>query len=61
MYNCQEQSYDLFDNAFVVQANRLGINDIFCISSLIFIALNQLIWLTKPGNMVDSGGATSYE
>lgn len=57
----QEQSYDLFDKVLVVQADMLGINDIFWISSLIFIALIPLVWLTKPGKMADSGGATSYE
>ena len=57
----QEQSYDLFDNVLVIQADMLGINDIFWISSLIFIALIPLVWLTKPEKMADNEGVTSYE
>ena len=55
-----EQTYDLFDKILSVQADMLGINDIFWISSLIFIALIPLVWITKPAKATGNG-ATSYE
>ncbi|MBC8735892.1 hypothetical protein F6X40_03375 [Paraburkholderia sp. UCT31] len=33
---------------FCVAASMLGLNDIFWLSAVIFIAIIPLIWLTKP-------------
>jgi DHA2 family multidrug resistance protein len=38
----------IFNRIVNVQSDTLGINDIFWISSLIFILLIPLIWITKP-------------
>jgi DHA2 family multidrug resistance protein len=44
-----EQSYRLFNTILNIQADMLGLDDIFWISSLIFIALIPVVWLTtKP-------------
>ncbi|MCL9682490.1 DHA2 family efflux MFS transporter permease subunit [Legionella sp. HCPI-6] len=44
-----EQGYRLFNTILNVQADMLGLNDIFWISSLIFIALIPVVWFTtKP-------------
>lgn len=43
-----EQSYRLFNQILNVQAEMLGLNDIFWVSSMIFIALIPLVWITKP-------------
>lgn len=44
-----EQGYRLFNTILNVQADMLGLNDIFWISSLIFIALIPIVWITtKP-------------
>lgn len=44
----QEQGYALFNRLVTLQADMLGLNDIFWISSLIFIGLIPLVWITKP-------------
>jgi MFS transporter, DHA2 family, multidrug resistance protein len=41
------QSHALFNELANIQANMLGINDIFWVSSIIFILLIPLVWLTK--------------
>lgn len=53
------QSYELFNRILTVQADMLGLNDIFWISSLIFIALIPLVWITKPakGQNADASAA----
>lgn len=43
-----KQNYLLFNNLVNMQADTLGLNDIFWFSSWIFIALIPLIWLTRP-------------
>lgn len=43
-----EQSYGLFNVVVNRQANMLGLDDIFWLSSIIFIALIPLVWITKP-------------
>ncbi|MGF6855840.1 hypothetical protein [Paraburkholderia sp. CI3] len=35
----------------------LGLNDIFWLSAVIFIAIIPLIWLTKPHKGADAGAA----
>lgn len=44
----QEESYALFNTLLNTQADMLGLNDIFWVSSIIFIILIPLIWITKP-------------
>lgn len=43
----REKSYGLFNALVNQQADMLGLNDIFRISSIIFIFLIPLVWLTK--------------
>ncbi len=50
------QGYSLFDRLVTQQAAQLGVNDLFYISSVIFILLIALIWITKPER---SGGGDS--
>lgn len=44
----QQQSYALFNRIVDVQSDTLGLNDIFWVSSLIFLALIPIVWITKP-------------
>ncbi len=48
----QAQSYSLFNHLANIQASMLGLNDIFMVSSLVFIALIPLVWRTKPASGV---------
>lgn len=50
------QRYGLFDRLVTQQAAQLGVNDLFYISAVIFIALIGLIWITRPER---SGGGDS--
>ncbi|CEG57312.1 DHA2 family efflux MFS transporter permease subunit [Legionella fallonii] len=52
-----QQSYGLFNSILNVEADMLGLNDVFWISSIIFIALIPVVWITKkaaPGSSTDS-------
>jgi len=44
----QEQTLGLIERTMNAQAAMLGINDIFWVSALIFIAIIPLIWIIKP-------------
>ncbi|MFL9895410.1 DHA2 family efflux MFS transporter permease subunit [Paraburkholderia sp. RL17-381-BIF-C] len=44
-----QQALAAFENSLNGQAAMLGLNDIFWLSAVIFIAIIPLIWLTKPG------------
>jgi len=50
------QRYGMFDRLVTQQAAQLGVNDLFYISAVIFIALIGLIWITRPER---SGGGDS--
>lgn len=50
------QRYGMFDRLVSQQAAQLGVNDLFYISSVIFIVLIALIWITRPER---SGGGDS--
>ncbi|MGG1943935.1 DHA2 family efflux MFS transporter permease subunit [Trinickia sp. NRRL B-1857] len=50
------QRYGMFDRLVTQQAAQLGVNDLFYISSVIFIVLIALIWITRPER---SGGGDS--
>jgi DHA2 family multidrug resistance protein len=41
----------IFNRLVNVQADTLGINDIFAVSSIIFILLIPLVWITKPAHV----------
>lgn len=43
-----DQSYALFNRILNVEADMLGINDIFWVSSIIFLLLIPIVWITKP-------------
>ncbi|KAA1004937.1 DHA2 family efflux MFS transporter permease subunit [Paraburkholderia panacisoli] len=51
-----QQALAAFENSLNVQAAMLGLNDIFWLSAVIFIAIIPLIWVTKPGK---GGGASA--
>lgn len=46
-----------FEQSLNAQAAMLGLNDIFWLSAVIFIAIIPLIWLTKPGKGAGAGAA----
>ncbi|MBP0590602.1 DHA2 family efflux MFS transporter permease subunit [Paraburkholderia sp. LEh10] len=52
-----DQAVAFFERSLNAQATVLGINDIFWLSSMIFIAIIPLIWLTKPAK--GGGGAAA--
>jgi DHA2 family multidrug resistance protein len=46
-----------FEHSLNAQAAMLGLNDIFWISSVIFIAIVPLIWVTKPSKDASAAAA----
>jgi DHA2 family multidrug resistance protein len=55
-----EQAHGLLDHTISMQAGMLGINDVFWASSILFLLLIGLIWLSRPARSaapVDAGGA----
>jgi DHA2 family multidrug resistance protein len=52
-----DQAVAFFERSLNAQAAMLGLNDIFWLSSMIFIVIIPLIWLTKPGK--GGGGAAA--
>jgi len=54
-----QQAYASFERSVIAQAAMLGLDDVFWISGVIFIAIIPLIWLTKPvrGQMSDAASA----
>ena len=52
-----DQATAFFEQSLNAQAAMLGINDIFWLSSMIFIVIIPLIWLTKPGKGGGGGAA----
>ena len=53
------QATAYFERQLNTQAIMLGLNDIFWISSVIFVAIVPLIWLTKPARGAASGAASA--
>jgi DHA2 family multidrug resistance protein len=49
-----QSAYALFESTLNTQAAMLGLNDIFYVSSFIFILIIPLIWITRPAK----GGAS---
>jgi DHA2 family multidrug resistance protein len=56
-----QSAYALFDFTVNTQAAMMGLNDIFYVSSIIFVLIIPLIWLTRPakggGGGADAAGA----
>ena len=54
-----QQAYARFEQSVTAQAAMLGLDDVFWISGVIFIAIIPLIWLTKPvhGQVSDAASA----
>jgi DHA2 family multidrug resistance protein len=56
-----DQAHSLFERLLSNQAGILGADDIFWVSSLIFLVLVGFVWTTKPFHgahaPVDAGGA----
>ncbi|AWV04513.1 EmrB/QacA family drug resistance transporter [Burkholderia sp. JP2-270] len=52
-----DQATTFFEHALNAQAAMLGLNDIFWLSSIIFVVIIPLVWLTKPGK--GGGGAAA--
>jgi DHA2 family multidrug resistance protein len=53
------QALAFFEQSLNAQATMLGLNDIFWLSAVIFIAIIPLIWLTKPVKGGAAGGAAA--
>jgi DHA2 family multidrug resistance protein len=53
------QAYGMFDRLVSQQAAQLGVNDLFYISAVIFIALIALIWITKPERASDGDSSAA--
>jgi MFS transporter, DHA2 family, multidrug resistance protein len=53
------QAVAFFEQSLNAQAAMLGLNDIFWLSSVIFIAIIPLIWLTKPAKGGGGGAAAA--
>nr|WP_315593133.1 DHA2 family efflux MFS transporter permease subunit [uncultured Cupriavidus sp.] len=53
------QATAYFEKQLNTQAIMLGLNDIFWISAVIFVAIIPLIWLTKPARGAVSGAAAA--
>lgn len=51
-----DQAAAFFEHSLNAQAAMLGLNDIFWLSSMIFIAIIPLVWLTRPAK---GGGAAT--
>jgi DHA2 family multidrug resistance protein len=51
------QALAFFERSLTAQAAMLGLNDIFWLSAVIFIAIVPLIWLTKPAKGTGAGAA----
>jgi len=54
-----EQAVAYFARSLDTQANMLGLNDIFWISGVIFVAIVPLVWLTKPAKGMASDAAAA--
>ncbi len=54
-----EQAVTYFERSLNTQAIMLGLNDIFWMSAVIFVAIIPLIWFTKPGKGAMSGAAAA--
>jgi len=54
-----QQAYARFEATLNTQASMLGLDDVFWISAVIFVAIIPLIWLTKPakGQVSDAAAA----
>ncbi|RAS35564.1 EmrB/QacA subfamily drug resistance transporter [Paraburkholderia bryophila] len=52
-----DQAMAYFEHSLNAQAAMLGLNDIFWISSVIFIAIVPLIWVTKPSKDASAAAA----
>ena len=48
-----DQSYALFNYLLNVQADMLGLNDIFRVSAIIFVLLIPIVWITKQPKKVN--------
>lgn len=57
-----EQAGGMLERNLSAQAAMLGINDIFWISGIIFVAIIPLIWITKPvkGNASNAAAAAAH-
>jgi DHA2 family multidrug resistance protein len=54
-----QQALASFERSVVTQSAMLGLNDIFWVSGVIFIAIIPLIWLTKPVKGAASDAASA--
>lgn len=54
-----DQTYAFFNTIVTQQSDMLGLDDIFRVSSMIFIGLIPLIWITKPAKKISIESLTS--
>ncbi|WP_441642307.1 DHA2 family efflux MFS transporter permease subunit [Cupriavidus sp. 2KB_3] len=59
MHLSPDQAVAFFERGLNAQAIMLGLNDIFCVSAVIFVAIVPLIWLTRPTKGGMSGAAAA--
>ena len=59
MHLSQGQAVAYFEKTLNTQAIMLGLNDIFWISAVIFVAIVPLVWLTRPVKGAVSGAASA--
>ncbi|KUY76807.1 disulfide bond formation protein DsbA [Burkholderia cepacia] len=52
-----DQAATFFERTLNAQAAMLALNDLFWLSSIIFIVIIPLVWLTKPGKGAGGGAA----
>ncbi|MFT3930826.1 MAG: DHA2 family efflux MFS transporter permease subunit [Spongiibacteraceae bacterium] len=55
-----DQAHTIIERSITIQAGMLGVNDIFFVSSILFLILIGFIWLAKPiksSTPIDAGGA----
>jgi DHA2 family multidrug resistance protein len=56
-----QQALAFFERSLDAQAAMLGLNDIFWLSAVIFVAIIPLIWVTKPGKgSADAAAAAAH-
>ncbi|AIF48163.1 DHA2 family efflux MFS transporter permease subunit [Dyella japonica] len=54
-----DRAVAFFETKLTAQAAMLGLNDIFWLSAVTFIAIIPLIWVTKPGKGAGAGAAAA--
>lgn len=54
-----QQSYALFNTLLNIQADTLGLNDIFWVSAIILLLIIPIVWITKPAKHAIGGASVA--